>query len=144
MSATILYIEDNPQNLRLIRRMLSTADYTILEAFKGETGIQLALQHRPDLILVDINLPDMDGTEVAQRIKATPGYEQIPIIALTANAMHGDRERFLAKGCDGYIAKPVSRSELLEVTAHFLAKRATSGVLPVVDVEPHDPDNPKP
>jgi two-component system, cell cycle response regulator DivK len=123
MVATILYVEDNPQNMRLIKKMLSAMDYEVIEATSGAIGLELAAQHHPDLILMDINLPDIVGTEVAQRIKANPQLTHIPIIALTANAMHGDRERFLTEGCDGYIAKPVSRNELLNTIAYFLEKR---------------------
>lgn len=126
MAAKILYIEDNPQNMRLIKKMLSLMEYDILEANTGMLGLELAIQHHPDLILIDINLPDIVGTEVAQKIKADPQMMHIPIVALTANAMHGDRERFLSEGCDGYIAKPVSRNELLNTIAYFLEKRTTS------------------
>jgi two-component system, cell cycle response regulator DivK len=126
MAATILYIEDNPQNMRLIKKMLSAQNYDILEANTGMLGLAIAIEHRPDLILMDINLPDLVGTEVAQRIKAHTHLAHIPIIALTANAMHGDRERFLAEGCDGYIAKPVSRNELLNSITYFLERRTQS------------------
>lgn len=120
MSITILYVEDNPQNLRLIRRMLSTGDYEVLEASTGFSGLALIRQHTPDLILLDINLPDIDGTEVVKHVRADPSIAHIPIIALTANAMYGDRERFLEQGCNGYLAKPVSRNELLSTIALFL------------------------
>lgn len=126
MPAKILYIEDNPQNMRLIKKMLSAHNYEILEANTGMLGLELAVEHRPDLILMDINLPDIVGTEVAQQIKAHNNLAHIPIIALTANAMHGDRERFLAEGCDGYIAKPVSRNELLNSITYFLERRTQS------------------
>jgi two-component system cell cycle response regulator DivK len=120
---TILYIEDNPQNTRLIQRMLSVKDYHVIAAFNGMTGLQLAESERPDLILMDINLPDIEGTEIVKRLKANERLAHIPVIALTANAMHGDRERFLEHGCDGYIAKPVSRTELLNTVAIFLDRR---------------------
>jgi len=130
MPTTILYIEDNPQNMRLIKKMLSVMDYHILEANTGKLGLELAAEHHPDLILMDINLPDIVGTEVARRIKDDVRLAHIPIVAITANAMHGDRDRFLSEGCDGYIAKPVSRNELLNTIAHFLEKRATSDLHP--------------
>lgn len=107
-------------NMRLIRRMLSSEDYVVLEAATGLSGLQLIQENRPDLILMDMNLPDIDGTEVASRIKSDIKLAHIPIVALTANAMHGDRERILAAGCDGYIAKPVSRTELLNTISYFL------------------------
>jgi two-component system cell cycle response regulator DivK len=122
MSHTILYIEDNPQNMRLVRKMLASGDYQMLEAPDGIRGLALASREMPSLILVDINLPDIDGMEVTARIKADPALSHIPIIALTANAMYGDRDRFLAAGCDGYLAKPVSRKELLDAVGAFLRK----------------------
>jgi two-component system cell cycle response regulator DivK len=121
MCATILYIEDNPQNMRLVRKMLQVGGYQTLEAVDGLSGIALARREKPDLILMDINLPDIDGLEATGRLKAIADLRHIPVIALTANAMHGDRERFLAAGCDGYIAKPVTRSELLNTVGHFIA-----------------------
>mgnify|MGYP006281845091 CR=1 FL=1 len=120
MTKTILYIEDNPQNMRLVRRMLSSEGYAMLEAADGPTGISLLRQHQPDLVLVDINLPGIDGLEVTRQIKADPDLSAIPVIALTANAMYGDRERYLQSGCDGYLAKPVSRKELLSAIENFL------------------------
>ncbi len=120
--ATILYVEDNPQNMRLVRKMLRVGGYEMLEAQDGESGFQMACDERPDLILMDINLPDIDGIAVTQRLKLMPELAQIPIIALTANAMFGDRERFVDAGCDGYLAKPVTKNELLNTVAHFLEK----------------------
>lgn len=117
---TILYIEDNPLNIRLVRKILVSAGYQVLEAVSGIDGVKLAAQQPPDLILMDINLPDIDGIEATARIKALPHLSQIPVVALTANSMHGDRERFLAAGCDGYVAKPVARNELLMVIQQFL------------------------
>jgi two-component system cell cycle response regulator DivK len=122
MAAIIVYIEDNMLNMRLIRRMLSSEDYVIHESTTGLNGLALIEQHHPDLILMDINLPDIEGMEIARRVKGNSELMHIPIIALTANAMHGDRERFLAGGCDGYLAKPVSRTELLNTIAYFLEK----------------------
>lgn len=120
---TILYVEDNPQNMRLVRKMLKIGGYTMLEASDGTSGLQMAQQHRPDLILMDINLPDIDGVEATCHLKADPVLRNIPVIALTANAMHGDRERFLDGGCDGYLAKPVTKNELLNMIAYFLELR---------------------
>lgn len=115
----ILYVEDNAQNMRLVRKMLSIGGHDMLEALTGRSGIEVTEAERPDLILMDINLPDIDGMEVARYIKSQPELAHIPIVALTANAMFGDRERFLAAGCDGYLAKPISKSELLNTIAHF-------------------------
>jgi two-component system, cell cycle response regulator DivK len=122
MSHIILYIEDNPQNMRLVRKMLQSGDYQMLEASDGITGLAIASRELPALILVDINLPDIDGMEVTTRIKGDPAMSHIPIIALTANAMYGDRERFLSAGCDGYLAKPISRKELLDAVGYFLRR----------------------
>lgn len=122
MPARILYIEDNPQNMRLVRKMLKLGGYDMIEAVDGLTGVAVAARERPDLVLMDINLPDIDGLEATARLKADPQLAHIPIIALTANAMHGDRERFIEAGCDGYLAKPVTKNELLNTVEHFLAE----------------------
>jgi len=123
MCARILYVEDNPQNMRLVRKFLSMAGYEMLEAADGLTALDMAGSQCPDLILLDINLPDIDGVEVTARLKATPELSHIPVVALTANAMHGDRERFLAAGCEGYIPKPITKNELLNTIAHLLPQR---------------------
>jgi two-component system cell cycle response regulator DivK len=126
MSNQILYVEDNPQNMRLVRKMLTSAGYQVIEAFDGFSGLQAVAEERPSLILLDINLPDIDGLEVTARIKSDPELALIPIVALTANAMHGDRERCLSAGCDGYIPKPITKNELLTTVAHFLNVAAKS------------------
>ena len=128
MTATILYIEDNPLNMRLVRKILNKMGYEMLEAMDGITGLDMVDAKRPDLILMDVNLPDMDGLEVTGKLKAIAHLRHIPIVALTANAMHGDRDRCLAAGCDGYIAKPVARQELRNVIEHFLADTAQQHV----------------
>ncbi len=124
MSKKILYIEDNPQNMRLVRKMLMVGGYDMVEATDGVSGVDLALKNDPDLILMDINLPDIDGMEATRRLKAMPDTAHIPVIALTANAMHGDRERYEKAGCDGYLAKPVTRHELLNTIARFIVHAA--------------------
>lgn len=120
MAVRILYIEDNPQNMRLVSKMLKIGGYDMIEAVDGLSGIAAAAREKPDLILMDINLPDIDGLEATARLKADPTLAHIPVIALTANAMHGDRERFIASGCDGYLAKPVTKNELINTVNHFL------------------------
>ena len=120
MTVRILYVEDNPQNMRLVRKMLHIGGYEMIEAVNGITGVAVAAREVPDLILMDINLPDIDGLEATMRIKQRPELRHIPIVALTANAMHGDRERFIAAGCDGYLAKPVTKNELLNTVQRFL------------------------
>lgn len=128
MSAKVLYIEDNPLNMRLVRKILKSIGYTMIEAIDGLTGVQSAMQEMPDVILMDINLPDIDGMEAAARLKADERTTHIPIIALTANAMHGDKERFIAAGCDGYLAKPVSKQELRNTLNYFLGEHHVMAV----------------
>jgi two-component system, cell cycle response regulator DivK len=125
VAAKVLCIEDNPQNMRLVRKILVSAGYSVLEAVDGLSGIEMAMQQRPDVILMDINLPDIDGLEATQRLRACAEMASTPIIALTANAMHGDRERCLASGCNGYVPKPITKNELINTVAHFLAVPAS-------------------
>ncbi len=120
MGAKILYIEDNPGNRLLVRRILMVEDYTVMEAEDGPTGIKMALQDNPDLILMDMNLPDIDGYEMTKRMRDIPELRDIPIIAMTANVMHGDREKSLEAGCDGYIPKPIDVDELPLQIERFL------------------------
>jgi CheY-like chemotaxis protein len=117
---TILYVEDNPRNMRLVRKLLEHAGYTVLEAYDGYSGLNMAVDNRPDLILMDVNLPDIDGLKVTSRLKKTPTTNHIPIIALTANAMHGDKEKCLAAGCDNYMPKPISKHLLLDTVKETL------------------------
>lgn len=119
MALRILYVEDNVLNMRLVRKLLTHAGYTMLEATNGQDGIKIAEREKPDLILMDMNLPDIDGIEATRRLKARPELSHIPVIALTANAMHGDRERFMGC-CDGYIAKPIARNELFDTISELL------------------------
>ncbi len=119
MTANILYVEDNPQNMRLVRKMLEVVGYHIIEAQDGISGIEAALTYQPDIILMDMNLPDMDGLAVTAYLRGLPQFLHTPIIALTANAMHGDRERFTTGGCDAYLAKPISRNELINAIHRF-------------------------
>lgn len=116
----ILYIEDNPHNMRLVRKMLKMGGYQVVEAINGKDGIGMAASEHPDLILLDINLPDMDGLDVCSQLKRGDKTSYIPVVALTANAMHGDRERFLDSGMDGYLAKPITRNELLNTVRQFV------------------------
>ncbi|MCA9883354.1 MAG: response regulator [Anaerolineae bacterium] len=120
----ILCIEDNPQNMRLVRKILKHHGYEVLEAVDGTSGVEMANKEVPDLILMDINLPDIDGLDATRQIKDNPALVHIPIVALTANAMYGDEERILAAGCDGYISKPVSKNALVEKVAETLAEPA--------------------
>lgn len=103
----ILYMEDNDDNIYLVRKRLSRAGHTVLIATDGAQGIAMAAAERPRLILLDLRLPVLDGWEVARRLKAAPETRDIPILALSAHAMAGDREQALAAGCDDYETKPV-------------------------------------
>jgi two-component system cell cycle response regulator DivK len=123
-SPKILYIEDNPENRLLVRRILEAEGYNVVEAVDGPSGLDLAAASPPDLILLDINLPEMDGYELVGRLRQIPGLANTPIIALTAYALRGDRERILAAGCDGYIQKPIDVDSLPVQVASFLKKRA--------------------
>lgn len=108
----ILVVEDNQDNMTLICDILISLKYTVLQAVDGEQGIAAAASERPDLILMDLSLPRVDGWTATRRIKADPELKDIPIIALTAHAMIGDRERALAAGCDDYLSKPINIREL--------------------------------
>ena len=120
MPAHILYIEDNRDNRLLVRRVLEAEGYAISEAPDAHTGLRQALAERPDLILMDINLPEVDGYTTTRRIRATPGLESVKVVALTANVMRGDQEKTLAAGCDGYIQKPIDVDQLPDQIAGFL------------------------
>jgi two-component system cell cycle response regulator DivK len=120
MHEKILYIEDNPDNRMLVRRILMVEDYVVLEAQDGAKGIELALQEHPDLILMDMNLPEVDGYELTRRLRDQSTLDDVPIIAMTANVMHGDREKSLMAGCDGYIPKPIDVDALPQQIATFL------------------------
>ena len=117
---TILCVEDNPENRLLVRRILMAEGHTVLEASNAFEGLQLALAHQPELILLDINMPQVDGLTLAARLKAYPSLRHVPVIAITANVMRGDRERSLAAGCDGYIQKPIDVDTLPAQVARFL------------------------
>jgi two-component system cell cycle response regulator DivK len=122
MSKRILYIEDNPENRMLMRRVLMSEGYIMEEAFDGNSGLQKAAESPPDLILMDINLPEIDGYEVTARLKQLPNMQGVPIIAVTANVMKGDREKTLAAGCDGYIQKPIDIDLLPSQIESFLKR----------------------
>ena len=110
----ILYVEDNDDNAYMLKNRLSRAGFTVIVATNAAQGIAMASSEQPDLILMDVTLPDIDGEEATRRIKADPATKQIPVIALTANAMAGDKEKALAAGCDDFDTKPVEMSRLLE------------------------------
>jgi two-component system cell cycle response regulator DivK len=115
--ARILVVEDSPANMTLAALLLQSAGHTVLSATDAEAGLTMARGEKPDLILMDIQLPGMDGLEATGILKRDAATSGIPIIALTALAMKGDEERILAAGCDGYIAKPISYKEFLATVA---------------------------
>ena len=116
---TVLYIEDNLHNRRIVRKILQARGYQVIEAEDGLSGLEMVREIKPPLILLDIGLPGMDGLEVLAHIKEDTALCNIPVIALTASAMRGDRERFLEAGCDDYLSKPVQIMELIEKVAAY-------------------------
>ncbi len=124
MAAKVLYVEDNDDNRILVRRILEAEGYHVLEATSAQEGLTLAREHHPDLILVDINMPEVDGLTMTAHLKSDPDLAQVPVVAITANVMKGDRERTLAAGCDGYIQKPIDVDLLPQQVARFLQPSA--------------------
>ena len=115
--AQVLVVEDNEKNMKLFRDVLLAAGYRTLEATTGEEAVAVAAEHSPDLVLMDIQLPDIDGVEALGRLRADGRTASLPVLALTAQAMEGDRERFLAAGFDGYLSKPVNVVDLVATVA---------------------------
>ncbi len=123
MKQKVLIVEDNPLNMRLIEMILKTNSYTLLKATDGEEALDIATRERPDLVLMDIRLPTVSGLEVARRLKENPAFSHIPIIALTAHAMKGDKEKAIEAGCDSYLSKPINTRELPKLVADMLLLR---------------------
>ncbi|MGD2013917.1 MAG: response regulator [Desulfobacterales bacterium] len=117
---TILVIEDNKLNMKLVNGLIKIGKYRMLEALDAESGIQLIREQRPDLVLMDIQLPGMDGLSATKVIKEDPDLKDIPIVALTSFAMQGDEEKALAVGCTGYITKPIDTRKFLETVSRYL------------------------
>lgn len=120
MKEKILIVEDNPQNMRLIEMLLRDKGYTLLKATDGDEALDVALRELPDLIIMDIHLPKLSGLEVTKKLRETPVSSHIPIIAITAYAMKGDKERVIEAGCDAYVSKPIDTRELPGVIAEML------------------------
>ena len=120
---TILYVEDNVDNRNLIRRVLNSEGYAMIEAVKAEQAIEKLETEQVDLILMDINMPDMDGYTLTAKIKEIEKFSKIPIVAVTANVMRGDREKSLQAGCDGYIQKPIDIDTLAQQVERFMIRR---------------------
>jgi two-component system cell cycle response regulator DivK len=117
--ATVLVVEDNEKNMKLFRDVLQAAGYDTLEATTGGQAVDLATEHLPDLVLMDIQLPDIDGVEALDRLRASDRTTSLPVLALTAQAMEGDRERFLAAGFDGYLSKPVNVADFVATVKRY-------------------------
>jgi two-component system, cell cycle response regulator DivK len=120
----ILVVEDNEKNMKLVRDVLVATGFRTLEATTGEQAVELAAEHAPDLVLMDIQLPDVDGVHVLGRLRADERTAAIPVLVVTAQAMHGDRERFLAAGFDGYVSKPLNIRELIGIVRQHCDGRA--------------------
>ena len=120
MSKRILVIEDTENNRRILNDLLTRAGFEVVEANDGEKGVAMAAERKPDLILMDIQLPIVDGYEATRRIKSDPALRGIPIIAVTSYALSGDEAKARAAGCDGYVAKPLSPREILATVREFL------------------------
>lgn len=118
----VLYIEDNPDNRLLVKRVLLSESYTLLEAQNAVDALDLLQTVHPDVILMDINMPDMDGYTLTAKIKSLPGFDRIPIVAITANVMRGDKEKTLQAGCDGYIQKPIDIDQLTRQVERFMRR----------------------
>ena len=120
MGIRVLVIEDNPTNLELMTYLLTAFGHTAISARGGEDGIKLALSERPDLILCDIHLPDIDGFQIVRRLKQAPELKRVPIVAVTASAMAGDREQVLGAGFDGYMSKPIVPETFVQDVQKYL------------------------
>jgi two-component system cell cycle response regulator DivK len=123
MSKRILVVEDTEDNRQIIRDLLSSVGYELIEAVDGAEGVAMAQSHHPDLILMDIQLPGMDGYEATRRIRTVPELAGVPIIAVTSYALSGDEAKTRAAGCDGYVAKPFSPRQLLAKIREFLPEK---------------------
>jgi two-component system cell cycle response regulator DivK len=120
---TILHIEDNLDNRVLVRRLLTSENYHVVEATNAFEAVECLRRYSPDLILMDIHLPEEDGYTQTSKLKTIPGGKNVPIIAITANVLRGDREKILLAGCDGYIEKPIDVEDFLVQVAFFLGKQ---------------------
>jgi two-component system cell cycle response regulator DivK len=117
---TVLNVEDNEENRRLVRRLLQFQGYNVLEAESASQALELLGTCVPDLILLDINMPDEDGYSLTMKLKMNPNLRKVPIVAITANALKGDRERTFQAGCDGYIEKPIDIEAFMDTMNHFI------------------------
>lgn len=130
MKEKILIVEDNPQNMRLVKITLSAKGYTLLEATDGEQALDMAREERPDLIIMDMRLPQMSGFEVTRKLREPPTFSYTTIIGVTAYGMKGDREKVLESGCDAYLSKPINTRELPGMIAEMLSQRQKDNLKP--------------
>jgi len=121
MPEKILIVEDNPQNMKLLLMTLRPHGYVLLEAEDGQEALKIAVRDKPDLIIMDIQLPKMSGLEVTRKLRQMPTFNHVPIIAITAYAMKGDKEKFIESGCDAYLSKPIDTRELPRVVEGMLS-----------------------
>lgn len=124
MTKTVLIVEDNELNMKLFHDLLEAHGYTILQSNHGREALQIVREKRPDLIIMDIQLPEISGLDVTKTIKADPDLKSIPIVAVTAFAMKGDEERIREGGCEAYLSKPISIARFLETVRTFLGEKA--------------------
>ncbi len=126
MAKLITIVDDEPKNIILVRDLLQVSGYSTNQATNGKEGVELARTSKPDLILMDIQMPEMDGLEATRILKTDAATRDIPILALSSYAMKGDKERILAAGCDGYLAKPFDIKELLKTVAGYFSEEGTA------------------
>jgi two-component system, cell cycle response regulator DivK len=119
--STILIVEDNEKNMKLVRDILRHNGHTTLEAVTGEEGVRLALSERPDLVLMDIQLPDIDGIEALRRIRVDRGADAIPVVAVSASVMPDDQQKIVTSGFDAFVTKPINLKQFLDTVQRFLA-----------------------
>lgn len=125
MTLKILYVEDNPYNMRLVHKMLKVMNYETLEAVDGLTGLRMATDIKPDMILMDLNLPDISGIEVIYRLKKNPDLLHIPIVAITADGSEENYHHCMDAGCDGFLTKPIHRATLLKMVEEITSSNLT-------------------
>lgn len=128
MKQKILIVEDSPPNMRLIEMTLRPKGYELLKATDGEEALDIAIREKPDLIMMDLNLPKVSGLEVTERLRQMPAFNHIPIIAVTAHAMKGDEEKIIEAECDAYLPKPINTHQLPRVVAEMLRQRQKDSV----------------
>ena len=121
---TILIVEDNEKNMKLARDILRAKGYAVLEAVNGLDGVKLALEHKPDLVLMDIQLPDINGIEAFERIRGNAATAQVPVVAFTASVTAGDRSRIGDAGFDGFLGKPINLKEFVDTVRRLLGEAA--------------------